>query len=81
MMRASRAGNPGGIDARASCPSYPDPSPDAVDDHEPLATEMRCAYCGERLRPVTCSGCGKFMTAAEMHTAYFEGIWRCEECI
>jgi len=71
---------PQGIAARASCPSYPDKESHDVDDHEPLKTEMRCAYCGERLAPEQCGGCGKFMTAEEMHNAYMSGIWRCSTC-
>lgn len=48
--------------------------------HECLENEMRCAYCGERLDPYPCRGCGKFLTAKRMHQAANDGIWRCEEC-
>lgn len=57
-MRANR--KPQGIPARTSCPSHPDAGSDRFDDHEPLAAEMRCAYCGELLAPEQCGACGKF---------------------
>ena len=62
------------------CPASPGEF--AVDEgrHECLATEMRCAYCGERLAPYPCNGCGKFLTAKRMHDAATDGVWRCEEC-
>lgn len=48
--------------------------------HECMASEMKCAYCSVRLDPYPCNGCGKFMTAAEMHDTSETGIWRCGEC-
>jgi DNA-directed RNA polymerase subunit RPC12/RpoP len=49
--------------------------------HECLASEMRCAYCGDRIAPYPCHGCGKFLTAKQMHAAEVDGEpWRCEEC-
>jgi DNA-directed RNA polymerase subunit RPC12/RpoP len=48
--------------------------------HECLATEMRCAYCGVRLAPYPCNGCGKFLNAKHMHEASGGEPWRCEEC-
>lgn len=48
--------------------------------HECLADEMRCAYCGVRLAPYPCHGCGKFLTAKHMHEAAEGESWRCEEC-
>ncbi len=53
------------------CPSHPEDG-----THECLPKEMRCAYCGERIDPYPCNGCGKFITAAQMH----QDIARCEEC-
>lgn len=57
------------------CVSHPNWPADGA-THECLAAEMRCAYCGERIDPYPCNGCGKFLTAARMH----EDIARCEEC-
>jgi hypothetical protein len=74
----SRIDAPQGIPAREPCPSYPDGGD--FNEHEPLKAEIRCAYCGKRLAPEKCSGCGKFMTAEEMHNAYMDGIWRCAGC-
>jgi DNA-directed RNA polymerase subunit RPC12/RpoP len=49
--------------------------------HECMAGEMRCVYCGARLWPYQCNGCGRFLTAKQMHeAATTDGIWRCEEC-
>lgn len=31
-----------------------------------MRLEMRCVYCGVRLDPWPCNGCGKFLTALEM---------------
>lgn len=45
--------------------------------HECMKGEMRCAYCGIRLTPHTCNGCGKFLKAKEMH----DGETRCERCM
>lgn len=59
-----------------SCPSHPHD----VGTHECLAGEMRCAYCGVRLAPYPCNGCGRFLTANQMHEAEHGGTWRCEEC-
>lgn len=58
------------------CPSHPTPT----ETHECLATEMRCTYCGYRLAPYPCNGCGKFLTAAQMNAAANGENWRCEEC-
>jgi len=60
-------------DVTAPCRMAPD---DTEGTHECLAEEMRCAYCGCRLNPYPCNGCGKFLTAERMH----EEIWRCEDC-
>ena len=57
------------------CGSHPDGG-----SHECLASEMRCAYCGVRLAPYPCNGCGKFLTAKHMHEAAEGESWRCEEC-
>lgn len=68
--------NPGGVAITESCPSSPTDG-----EHECLAAEMRCAYCGVRLRPYLCHGCNKFLTAKQMHEASCNGEnWRCEEC-
>jgi hypothetical protein len=49
--------------------------------HECLAAEMRCAYCGVRLAPYPCNGCGRFLTAKQMHEAGVDGEpWRCDDC-
>ncbi len=55
----------------APCPSHPEDGA-----HECLSEEMRCAYCGARIDPYPCHGCGQFLTAAQMH----EGATRCETC-
>ena len=50
-------------------------------EHECLPSEMTCAYCAVRLAPYPCHGCGKFMTAKEMHgAASGERSHRCTEC-
>lgn len=73
---ASRAANPGGVKVTEICRSHPDDG-----EHECLPTEMRCAYCGQRLAPYPCNGCGKFLTAKQMHAASADGEnWRCEAC-
>jgi DNA-directed RNA polymerase subunit RPC12/RpoP len=54
--------------------------PVAGETHECLPTEMRCAYCGHRLDPYPCNGCGKFLTAKQMHAGANGEAWRCEEC-
>lgn len=54
--------------------------PTAGEAHECLADEMRCAYCGVRLAPYPCNGCGKFLNAKHMHEAGQGEPWRCEEC-
>lgn len=61
------------------CRSHPGETVD--DTHECLPNEMRCAYCGQRLAPYPCNGCGRFLTARQMHAAA-TGLepWRCEEC-
>lgn len=48
--------------------------------HECMATEMRCVYCGVRLQPHPCNGCGKFLNTKHMHEAGQGESWRCEEC-
>jgi DNA-directed RNA polymerase subunit RPC12/RpoP len=58
-----------------ACPFHP-----GCAEHECLASEMRCAYCGVRLAPYPCNGCGKFLTAKRMHAASNGENWRCEEC-
>jgi DNA-directed RNA polymerase subunit RPC12/RpoP len=59
-----------------TCGSHPEGR-----DHECLRTEMRCAYCGERLAPYPCNGCGRFLTAGQMHAASADGeSWRCDRC-
>ena len=67
------------------CPAHPGEF--AIDGatgartHECMPDEMRCVYCGERLAPYPCNGCGKFLTAKRMHEAgSTDGVWRCEEC-
>lgn len=58
------------------CSSHPEGG-----THECLEAEMRCSYCGVRLAPYPCNGCGRFLTAKQMHTAETtDGIWRCEDC-
>jgi len=59
-----------------ACTSHPERG-----THECLADEMRCAYCGIRLAPYPCNGCGKFLTAKQMHEAADGEAWRCEECV
>lgn len=58
-----------------ACASHPEHG-----THECLATEMRCAYCGVRLAPYPCNGCGKFLTAKQMNDGANGESWRCEEC-
>ena len=59
------------------CPSHPE-----AGDHECLANEMRCAYCGVRLTPYPCHSCGKFLTARRMAEATAgEMPHMCEECL
>jgi DNA-directed RNA polymerase subunit RPC12/RpoP len=65
------------------CPSHPDQDKPLEKvswntHHECLEKEMRCAYCGKRIDPYPCHGCGKFMTAESMHED--DGTHRCEEC-
>jgi hypothetical protein len=54
--------------------------PTRGETHECLAVEMCCAYCGVRLAPYPCHGCGKFLTAKQMHDAGQGENWRCEDC-
>jgi DNA-directed RNA polymerase subunit RPC12/RpoP len=69
--------NPGGVRVTEVCQSHPEDG----EHHECLADEMRCAYCGVRIAPYPCNGCGRFLTAQQMHDAQHEtGVWRCEEC-
>jgi DNA-directed RNA polymerase subunit RPC12/RpoP len=71
------------VDERKSGPSLctdPCTSHPERGTHECLATEMRCAYCGVRLAPYPCNGCGKFLNAKHMHEAGQGEPWRCEEC-
>lgn len=53
------------------CPSHPEGG-----QHECMPGERRCSYCGEALAAYPCNGCGKFLTAAEMH----ENESRCRGC-
>ena len=53
------------------CSSHPEDG-----HHECLEREMRCAYCGRRIDPYPCNGCGEFLTAKRMH----ENQVRCERC-
>jgi DNA-directed RNA polymerase subunit RPC12/RpoP len=62
------------------CSSHPN-FPGEGSTHECLEAEMKCAYCGERLMPYPCHGCGKFLTAKQMHEAGQGESWRCEECM
>lgn len=66
-----------GVHQLDTCPSHPEDG----ERHECMETEMRCAYCGVRLDPYPCNGCGKFLTAREMSGASLssEGT-RCDEC-
>ena len=57
-----------------------DQHPTNDETHECMAGEMRCAYCGTRLAPYPCHGCGRFLTAKQMHEAAQGEPWRCEEC-
>jgi DNA-directed RNA polymerase subunit RPC12/RpoP len=59
-----------------NCPSHPS-ALSRSSSHECLRDEMRCAYCGHRIHPYPCNGCGKFLTAREMH----ENESRCDECV
>ena len=56
----------------ARCPSHPEDG-----KHECLPAEMRCAYCGHRIHSYPCNGCGRFLTAREMH----ENESRCDRCV
>lgn len=59
------------------CPSHPEDG----EPHECLTAEMRCAYCGKRIDPYPCHGCGKFLSAREMSG---DGLCvdgtRCDDC-
>lgn len=57
----------------ANCPSHPEPD----GNHECLEKEMRCAYCGERIEPYPCNGCGRFLTVKQMHDI---DPARCDKC-
>lgn len=63
-----------GVDWLDECPSHPE----AGEHHECLKDESRCAYCGKRIDPHPCHGCGRFMTADEMN--FDDGTHRCHEC-
>lgn len=68
------------IHLHAKCASHPNAPgrPNTSEaQHECLRDEMRCAYCGIRLHPYPCNGCGRFLTAREMH----ENESRCDDCI
>jgi hypothetical protein len=56
------------------CPVHPED-----DCHECMAGEMKCVYCGVRLHPYPCKGCGRFLTAREMHTNLGDSN-RCNRC-
>lgn len=52
-------------------------SPDAIRaTHECMADELRCVYCGVKIDPVGCNGCGRFLSTAELN----DGETRCENC-
>lgn len=76
MMSASKKEHRG-VNMRDVCPSHPEDG----ERHECMKTEMRCAYCGERLDPYPCHGCGKFLTAEEMsgESLCCDGT-RCDDC-
>jgi len=56
------------------CPAHPGDG-----SHECMASEMRCALCGERLAPYPCHHCGKFLTAAQMARVCHGENPRCNE--
>lgn len=59
----------------ADCKSVPDEA--GHSHHECMPTERRCVYCGSTLAPYQCHGCGRFLSAAEMHN----DETRCSDCI
>jgi hypothetical protein len=66
-----------GVRLLDECPMHPEDG----ERHECMRKEMRCTYCGVRLDPYPCNGCGKFLTAEEMSG---EGLCadgtRCDGC-
>jgi hypothetical protein len=62
---------------RAPCPHAPD---DTDGHHECMEGERRCVWCGYAIEAYPCHGCGKFLTAAEMHSADRDYIHRCRDC-
>lgn len=61
------------VNAWDRCAAAPD---GAGPEHECMIDELRCAYCGERIAPCGCNGCGQFLAAARLN----EGSYRCEAC-
>lgn len=59
------------------CEMAPDDAP--THEHECMAGELRCVYCGNEIEAYPCHGCGQFMTAADMHNDD-RGLGRCEAC-
>lgn len=71
-QRARRLGDCEPVHFAKACTAHP-----SGGSHECLRDEMRCAYCGHRIHPYPCNGCGRFMTALEMH----ENESRCDDCL
>jgi hypothetical protein len=44
--------------------------------HECMQDELRCVYCGVRLKPIACNGCGRFLSLKEHH----DNESRCNDC-
>lgn len=65
-----------GVTAFQACPSHPGDG-----EHELCQGSMLCAYCGKRVDPYPCHGCGRFMTADEMRRAADDGVNRCDRCV
>jgi hypothetical protein len=74
MAKHRRKAPPVGVRWLDECPSHPE----GDEHHECLKTEARCAYCGKRIDPYPCHGCGRFMSAREM--SFDDGRHRCDEC-
>ena len=45
-------------------------------EHECQIHELRCVYCGVRLKDYGCNGCGRFLSCHELNA----GETRCEDC-
>jgi hypothetical protein len=62
------------------CPSHP--GYEGIDtagrspSHELMPKEMRCVCCGAPVSPVTCNGCGRFLSCDEIHAHET----RCDNC-